>query len=133
MPGAVLPSLSAPPSTAFLCMPQYETRLRSPICAFHLFRCSSPEELLGLPLANLTSEMFRDDDSTSSRRSMIAAAIAIPVIVLCLLVIFFIVLRMVQNRKQMRRAQVRYSAVYRDTVESSVPAQKNMYRPTSEI
>lgn len=92
-------------------------------------RCKTPPRLSGILLQNITKSMLEVEEN--GMRSMIAAAVAIPIIAICVLVIFFIVYKIVQSRRQQKRASFRYSAVYRDTVESAHRPPK--HRPVSEI
>ena len=78
-------------------------------------RCFEPSEIRGMPVYNMTASM----SCPSKGNDSIAMAVAIPIIVICCLLIGFFLYRIIQNkRKAGKRKSVRYSAVYKETVES---------------
>ena len=80
------------------------------------FRCSKPDIFAGKSLFNITREMACEQHGT---KSAIALAVAIPIIIICCLLIGYYVYKIIKNRKHGQHKSVRYSAVYKDTVEST--------------
>ena len=94
------------------------------------FRCASPEEYKGYELHNVTAS-FTDCDDLQSRKSTIVMAIVIPLIIICVLLIGYYVYKIFQTKRRKGKKSVRYSAVYKDTVESVSGKPKT--RPMSEL
>ena len=59
-------------------------------------------------------------DPSGGGSSAVALGIAIPVIIICLILIAFFVFKIMQTRRQRAgKKSVRYSEVYKDTVETT--------------
>ena len=94
------------------------------IAEFYSSRCSKPDVFAGKSLFNVTAHMACEDHAS---KSSVALAVAIPIIIICCVLIGYYAYKIIQNKKKGQRKSVRYSAVYKDTVEST------KFRPTSDI
>ena len=80
-----------------------------------------PEEVSGHGVRNVTSQMeclcgYED----CSDQSHLALYIAIPVVIILVLFICFFIYMIIKNRREKaKRKSVKYSAVYKDTVEAA--------------
>ena len=86
--------------------------------------CQSPENFKGQHVLNVTSSMNcpactgSHCEPDKGNRGVIALAIGIPILIICAGLIAFFLWRIAKSRKADQRKSVRYSAVYRDTVEN---------------
>lgn len=81
--------------------------------------CAAPESVAGRKLHEVT-EMLSCSRGGGGGSSALALGIAIPIIIICLLLIAFFIYKIMQTRRQRAgKKSVRYSEVYKDTVETT--------------
>ena len=101
-----------------------------------VFRCSSPPEFLGHDLHNVTRTL--EDCVYSQNNKTIVMAVVIPLLIIFSLILVYFVYKLLQTRKKSRagKKNVRYSSVYKDTVETvsgGSGSGKPKGRPMSEL
>ena len=94
--------------------------------------CAEPDSVSGHSL-HAVIDTLSCDASGGGGSSAVALGIAVPVIIICLVLIAFFIYKIMQTRRQRAgKKAVRYSEVYKDTVETT-PRAGTQQQPLSVL